>query len=90
MYDWGMSDYLPYRWFKWLKNVNSFHVNLISEKNPVGYIFEVYLEYFEELHVLHNDYRLAPEKLEIPCDMLPDHCKKIADKYAIKVDDVMK
>ena len=39
---------------------------------------------------MHNDYRLAPEKLAIPCDMLPDHCKKIADKYTIKVDDVMK
>ena len=30
------------------------------------YILEADLEYPEELHVLHNDYPLAPEKLAIP------------------------
>ena len=30
-----------------------------------GYILEVGLEYFDKLHELHNDYPLAPEKLEI-------------------------
>ena len=37
---------------------------------------------------MHNDYPLAPEKLAIPYDMLSDYCKKIADKYDIKVGDV--
>ena len=44
------------------------------------------LEYPDELHVLHNDYRLAPEKFAITYDMLSDYCKKIADEYEIKVD----
>ena len=40
---------------------------------------------------MHNDYPLlAPEKLAIPYDMLPDYCEKIADKYEIKVGDMMK
>ena len=90
LYGWVMSGYLPYGGFKWLKNVDGFDVNSISEKSPIGYILEVDLEYPDELHVLHNDYPLAPEKLAIPYDMLSDYCKKIADEYGIKVGDVMK
>ena len=53
-----------------LKNVDKFNVNSISQKNPIGYILEVGLEYPDELHVLHNDYPLTPEELTIPYDML--------------------
>ena len=60
----------------------------ISEKSPIEYFFEVHLEYPDELHELHNDYLLAPEKLAVSRDMLSKHCKKIADKYEIKVGDV--
>ena len=62
LYDWTMSGYIPYGGFKWLKNVDNFDVNSASENSPVGYILEVDLEYPEELHVLHNDYPLAPKK----------------------------
>ena len=64
-----MSDYLPYGGFKWLRNTDNFDVNSISGKRPIGYILEVDLKYSDELHVLHNDYPLAPEKLVIACDM---------------------
>ena len=37
---------------------------------------------------MHNNYSLAPEKLAISYEMLSDYCKKIADKYGIKVGDV--
>ena len=84
-----MSDYLPYGVFKWLKNVYGFDVNSLSEKSPIGYILEVNLEYPDELHVLHNDYPLAPEKLAISYDM-SNYCKKIVDKYKVKVGDVKK
>ena len=85
-----MRGYLPYSGFKWLKNADNFDVNSISEKSPIGYHFEVDLEYPDELHVLHNDYPLAPEKLAISYDILSDYCKKMADKYEIKVGDVEK
>ena len=75
LYGCGMSDYLPYGGFKWLKYVDNFDVNLISEKCPIGYILEVDLKYPDELHSLHNDYSLAPEKLPIFYDM-SDYCKK--------------
>ena len=66
LYGWALSGYLPHGSFKWLKNVDWFDVNSISKKIPVGYIHEVDLEYPDELHVLHKDYPLAPEKLAIP------------------------
>ena len=62
LYDWAMSEYLPYGGFKRLKSVDGFDANSIIVKNPVGYILEFDLEYADELYVLHNDYPLAPEK----------------------------
>ena len=46
---------------------------------------EVDLEYPSELHDLHNDYKLAPEKLETNENMLSKYCLNIANKYGIKV-----
>ena len=85
-----MSGYLPYGGFKWLKNVDNFDVNSISENSSIGYILEVDLKYPDEWHVLHNHYPVAPEKLAIPYDTLSDYCKKIVDEYGIKVGDVKK
>ena len=90
LYGWAMSSYLSYGEFKSSKNVDGFDVNSISEKSPIGYILEVDLEYPDELHVLHNDYPLAPEKLAIPYDMLSDYCKRIAINIGIKFGDMMK
>ena len=90
LYGWSMSEYLPYKEFKWLENVDEFDVNSINEKSEIGYFLEVDLEYPDELHELHNDYPLAPEKLAISSDMLSKYCKEIADKYKIKVGDVKK
>ena len=71
-----MSCYLPYGAFKCLKNVDNIDLNSIYENISIGYILEVDLEYPGELHVLHNDYQLAPENLVIPHDMLSDYYKK--------------
>ena len=90
LYGWAKNGYLHYGGFKMLKNVDKFDVNSISEKSPIGYILEVDLEYPDELHVLHNDYPLAPEKLAISYDMLSDYSKKITNEYEIEVGDVKK
>ena len=65
LYGWVMSQYLPYSGFKWLKQneIDKFDVNSIGENSFDGYIFEVDLQYPDELHELHNDYPLASEKL---------------------------
>ena len=71
------SEYLPYDGFEWLRNVDGFEVNSISEKR--------WNRILHELHELHNNYPLAPEKLAVSSDMLSKYCKGIADKYEIKV-----
>ena len=62
----------------------------ICDKSPIGYILEVHVEYPDELHELHNDFPLPPDNIFVSNDMLSNYCKKIADKYEIKVGDVKK
>ena len=90
LYGWAMSRYLPCGEFRWVKNVDGLDVMSISEKSDTAYFLEVDLDYPDKLHELHNDYPLAPEKLAVSNDMLSAYCKKIADKYDIKVGDVKK
>ena len=77
LYGWTMSDQPPYGGFKWLRNVDKFDVNSVSENSSIEYILEVDLQYPDELHVLHNDYPLTPEKIAIPFDILSDYCKNL-------------
>ena len=67
---WAMSQYLLYSGFKWLNqkeidkfDVNSIECNSIEKNSSDGYILEVDLAYSDELQELHNDYPLAPQKL---------------------------
>ena len=41
LWDWGMSSYLLYCGFKWLKTVENFDVNSISKKSSTNNILEV-------------------------------------------------
>ena len=63
LYGWAMSEYRPYGEFEWLENVDKLDVMPINEKSEKGYFLAVDLKYPDELHGLHNDYPLAPEKL---------------------------
>ena len=67
LYGWAMSQKLPVHSFKDMKNEeleNLFNNQIVQvwEKTPC--ILEVDLEYPEELHDLHNDYPLCPERVE--------------------------
>ena len=79
LYDWAMSQYLPYSGFKWLneKEISDFCLNSVSENSSIDYILQVDLEYPIELQDLHNDYPLTPEKLEINQNMLSKYCFNI-------------
>ena len=70
--------------------MNDFCLNSISKNSSIGYILEVNHEYSSEFHDLHNDYPLAPEKLEISQNMLSKYCFSIANEYGIKSGEVNK
>ena len=59
-----------------VKNIDKFDIMSINNKGPIGYFLEVDLEYPGELHKLHNDFPLAPEKIAVSNDMLSKYCKK--------------
>ena len=72
LYGWAMSKDLPTGEFCW---VSEEEIDLTKKSNK-GLILEVDLDYPEHLHDKHNNYPLAPERLEIKSHMLSDHCKK--------------
>ena len=87
LYGWAMSQYLPTGNFKWMtdKEIKRIDLGKYKADGKKGLILEVDLEYPQELHDLHNDYPLAPEKTKVSSGMLSEYCKKIADKYKISI-----
>ena len=63
LYSWAMSQPLPVGNFKWMKKSELENWREISSQEGRGCILEVDLEYPKELHNLHNDYALAPERI---------------------------
>ena len=80
-----MRQYLPTSNFKWVKNFHKIEQKLMNIKNnsSTGYVLEVDLEYPKKLHDIHNDYPLAPEKINIPKEWLSKYCLKIASVHNI-------
>ena len=92
LYAWAMSQPLPYANFRWIDTNYVFIKNkkkllnadgVLPKKKGLGYIYEVDLEYPEELHDLHNDYPCAAEKIKVTDDMLSDYCREIKNKFKI-------
>ena len=69
-----------YRWMT-EKQIDKIDLAKYKEDSEKGLILEVDLEYPEELHDLHNDYPLEPEKVRVSNDMLSEYCKNISEKY---------
>ena len=55
----------------------------IKTNSSTGYKLEVDLEYSQELHNIHNDYPLAPQKINITKEWLSDDCLKIVGVHNI-------
>ena len=83
-------NYLRYGGFRWLskEEIERLDLDNISKNSKIGYILEVDLEYYKELHDVHNDYPLCSEHTEVKYQILKNYCKDIADKYNIKVGGV--
>ena len=84
-----MSKPLSKSKFKWL-NPEKFNLDKYKDAILRGCVLEVNLEYPKDLHELHNDHPLVPEKLEIKREMLSDHPLKIVDDLKVSIGNVKK
>ena len=80
LYGWAMSQPLPTGEFDWLneEEIANLDIMQIPDNSEEGYILEVDLKYPKELHDLHNDYPLAPEKMKICPEMLLPYCEQLS------------
>ena len=87
LYSWAMSQYLPTGNFKWMtdKEISKIDLEKYKADGKKGLILEVDLEYPQELHDIHNDYLITPEKVKVSDNMLSAYCKKITKKYNISI-----
>ena len=76
LYSWAMSQYLPTGNFRWMtdKEISKVDLAKYKENGKKGLILEVDLEYPQELHNLHSDYPVTPEKVKVSNDMLSAYC----------------
>ena len=84
-----MSKYLPTNGSK-LTDPKEFDLNKYTSNNSKEFIPKVNLEYSKGLQELHNDYPLAPDKLDIKREMLSEYQLKIADLYNVPIGKVKK
>ena len=84
-----MRKFLPTSGFKYIdtKELDSSKYTSNSSK---GCVLDVDLEHPKELRELHNDYPLAPDKIEIKREMLSEYQQKIADLYNTTIGNVKK
>ena len=92
LYGWAMSQYLPTGNFRWMtdKEISKIDLGKYKADGKKGLIPEVDLEHPQELHDIHNDYPVAPDKVKVSNNMLSAYCKKIAEKYKISIGLVSK
>ena len=92
LYECAMRQYFPINNFKWVKAFSKIKQKLMNIKNnsSTGYVLQIDLEYPQELHDIHDDYPLAPEKINKPKEWLSDYCLKIANGHNITIGSVKK
>ena len=76
LYGYEMSKFLSINGFKWI-DPKEFDLNKYTSNSSKGCVLEVDLEYTKELRRLHNDYSLAPNKIEIKREMLSSYHLKL-------------
>ena len=90
LYGWAMSQKLPTGDFRWIPSPEYINLDSYDKKSAKGLILEVDLEYPPELHRLHNDYPLAPEKMIVREEMLSDYSREILGREGMTIGKVQK
>ncbi|GBN08237.1 hypothetical protein AVEN_73963-1 [Araneus ventricosus] len=81
-----MSQPLPVNNFEWLspEEISVQQICQTPDDATTGYILEVDMEYPPELHDLHNNYPLAPERMTITPNMLSPTALNILNEMNVK------
>ena len=72
LYGYAMSKFLPTSGFKWIYP-KEFDLNKYTRSYSKGYVLEDDLDNPKELRELHNNFPLAPDKIEIKREMLSEY-----------------
>ena len=86
LYGHAMSQSLPDRDFQWVPpecHPSLQQIRNLGPDDPIGFVFECDLRYPANLHDLHNEYPLAPERVNIETDMLSEKQLQIRLNYNI-------
>ena len=85
LYGWAMSQYLPFRGFHWLKAKEWKEIDWTAQQDaqPLGYFIECDLLYDKSFHDMHNDYPLAPERIQMNYERLNETQLRIFRNYRI-------
>jgi hypothetical protein len=88
LYGWALSQPLPVSDFKWLsvEEINNFKPLEIEDDSAMGYVIEADIAYPENIHDDHDDYPLAPERVEIETSMLSEYCKNLAQEMQMPMN----
>ena len=84
LYGWAMTQSLPEKDFRWCTDEEIAAINWRhqDETDEIGYIVECDLEYPALLHDLHNEFPLAPERVDIRVEMLSETQVDISRHYS--------
>ena len=72
LYGYAVSNFLRTSGFKKI-DLKEFDLNKYTSNNSNRCVLEVHLEYPKELHELHNDHPLLPDKIEIKREMQSEY-----------------
>ena len=59
---------LPVNKFEWVEDTSKFNEDFIknyNEESNEGYFLEIYVQYPEKFHELHNDLPFLPERMKL-------------------------
>jgi hypothetical protein len=85
LYGYAMSQSLPYDEFAWMSDVECKQIDWLAQTDDqdYGYFVECDLHYPDELHDLHDDYPLAPERIVVEDHLLSEHQERLRGNYAV-------
>ena len=85
LYGCAMSMPLPISDFRWLsrEEIDALDIAALPADSKTGYILEADLEYPRQLHDLHSDCPLAPERLHVTGEMLSPYSRHLHDQLDI-------